>query len=707
MKELAQLIEKSQKLYPMQERAIKLFLNKDFNASKLLYEQIIQINPDDNVAKRKVEDIRAMISTPPNNDLDKYLEKGDDFLAKGELEKAKSYYRIISGAIEEYPQKSYASAKIEQVKELQFQSEKAKESITINPSRAKQIYQNLITKFGQSPYISNLINELEINRKTFNSLVSQGKKQFEQGNYLEAEKLFKKARKIEGYDKKLNVEIANCRNILLKKDEILGWRSDPSKEKFIEDNYNYIFNKNKEDPIAKKEYYDRFKEKFSTVADCDKIIALGNKLYSINKGRADSDGVKSKIDECDKTILCKKKRENIYSKYKELNATYNRSSTLTDFRNLSENLLIAQKECNKLTCLADSESICNDIKIRIETIDQKIKTIECFNKASAKLYLADSVFLENDCENAIKYYTILDSNCLSLERNAYVSKQKVRSKVCFENQQYEMYLDSASKAKKRSLFRDEIRLYNAAKTFANDSVKRVKIEVLIAEYNCVHFPADCKKIIDIKNPCSDTTKKIMSLELLGGVSSDNSQVNINLSNSLMMNSKIGYNFGLRFQKANYTKIVGYRIGFVGSYQQFTIPFQLIDNFFFNNKFDLTTIDLSGDIKFHTKNRCANRGRYYSSIGFVLGKSFVSGSTLQNQYSTEIINSLEFLHGGISIAFGYEVHNKNKSRTMLEIFYQRKGNVVDKFSKISNPLNSSFYGGLFGIKVGYLLTIKAQ
>ena len=91
-KELAQLIENSQKLYPLQEKALKLFLNKDFNASKLIYEQIIQINPDDNVAKRKVEDIRAIINTPPNNDLDKFMDKGDDFLAKGELEKAKRYY---------------------------------------------------------------------------------------------------------------------------------------------------------------------------------------------------------------------------------------------------------------------------------------------------------------------------------------------------------------------------------------------------------------------------------------------------------------------------------------------------------------------------------------------------------------------------------------------------------------------------------------
>ncbi len=716
--EITTRIEKVKQLEKIQSQALTHFLNRKWAESQSLYKKILAENPSDKNAQNNLTNIGTIQNNPsPKNDLDYYVAKGDEYIAKGLFQKAREYYAIATTQDGPYNKKSYAKAKIEQVNQV---NEQIKQIASSNSAKAKKQLEQLKTLpigAGIQEYINIEIAEIKLNETKFNRLQNQAKQAFIRGNYCGALAKVKEARKIERYHNSLSKEKNLYQDLGRLRTEFneLATRKDGDFKIYIKDDYLKITSKNPSDTTIKNDYYTFLRGRILKSADCRDITDMANEMLSVNANSEEAKTIQTLKDGCDKKLMCEAKKGIVWSSYNLAKTKKGNASTLKIFNEVRDDL---KRVKNDLASLKDCletfkvDSVSQEIADTLIALEAKINKQKCFEINTSLLTQADSLVTEQQCGFALEAYKKIVVECIASQESNQLQNKIKRAEICNSNQLYKLFLDSAFTQKSKRLYLDEIRLYYKAKDNALDSARKVQILTLIAQYNCEHHQTDCEKIIDLTDPCTDTTTRAIKLDINMGLdlplkNGITSIKVIGTNNVIPLIFENGISYGARLHFVNFKKRLDYRMGILSGWQAFNTLYYAT-NSFTSGRIAIQSVHASFDVKWHTKTRCSDEPRMFIAAGLLIGKNFISNTTINGNYKQQIENEITSLNGGISLSTGVELFRRKKTGLSLEIFYNQKAGILSKTTKkLYNPFDSYFNASILGIKISTILDVKSR
>jgi hypothetical protein len=733
--------KQAKKLLNLRYEAYNAIRDKNYKLAQLRYEAILRENPTDNITKNDKANLISIINQPKDNILDKVLAGADKLFddatnsnnknsiaeIENKLLKARKIWSVIALTSPNY-QKDIITKNISATDEILKSNNSIRTAIKNgNLNKAIQLAKGLEAKYDEVAGLpSEMIREAKDNQSKYIGWRKEAENAFYKLDYSTVLKRISKIKQLPGYEKdnyvKFNGRKFDVENILKAKQDIEKVKNDLGKTNMVLAFYENIFKIN---PFDKNDYFTFVKEKFNIVYasnsflnSCENLIKYGMLLIRIDEQKAVSDGVKAKIDDCDKQIACIDKCRNIYQ------VAYNVANQLKNQGRLSEaerrlNEEIVSKESSIIDCKCDS--ILVKSRILLADINNQKRWNSCLDKANTNLKVALDNQSRNLFEEALKSINDIDTTCLVGMLDLLTQVKTQRKKIEFDRKEH-LYIalrDSALIQESQKFYKDLFVLLGKAKEFHPDTIRLEEINNIIANKCCTYKGLESREKEELCSLCGENccpsppplpsmlkdASQIKTFEIVVGGNFTNGYIQLNVDQnkgkSPFKNTIIGGNFGIRRIENNYTKMLDYRVGINCSYNTISLNTLLPTNLgsvLIRGDFNVLGLDIPIDLKWHGRKNYHDEPRYYMVTGVHFGKNNVLKTDSQSSFQDDIKSQLNSYYTGYKAGIGLD-YNSKKWSFDLELNYQMKGNVYE-YKQFSSPFNSNAIFHTFNLSLGF-------
>lgn len=650
----------------------KLNQGNNFDAQKIAYK-ILELNKDDSFAKNELKNL----STNENKTNTIATKSSKDKSSQNSLDKYNTYL----------PKKNISRADEQDTgAELEIIKEKSKEE-----------------------------------QKLFESHFANGVRYLNDCNFKLAHQQFGLALKLRPNAPKTKLNYYSAKTLLGHIEDVEKYKNNPvGKYEIIYSIYDKVLNLAPKCSKIRNDYFDFVAKQIQNKTDkssCNQLETTINKLrYIDNKRLSNETYLTNLLQNCHlQDTLCGyrlqfvRKRINDAKKLTE-SGIYDNSDDI-----LNESL----DELKSLNCGSQSEQFEKEVNKILSINQQKKQVRKCFDTQQNIIAKSDSLS-DKDCKTAFEILSKIDTSCLDTKtKNTLFVKQK-NARYCYRNQLMRAFEDSAARSRglgykldeKLLLLKKEKLLLEFALENSETHSDSLRIYNQLNINDCKQqnngeCPSDVSKII-----CKDSSLvSLLGIGVYIGFNINNVPY-LGISTDLLLNGRketpfIGNNFfiGIKLQKYNFKKWFDASISLNYTNNKYTFSSLVIDNQTYNNSSTPLTVSsnkilIQNDLKYHLKNICPNKTRFYLNSGFIIG---VEKSSLVSDFltKTDIENRLNNMTVGYSLALG--IDSPLSKAWNVEIFYNRFGSFYNFTQKqVTNPLdklNTVYSQSYIGCKVG--------
>jgi tetratricopeptide (TPR) repeat protein len=673
------------------EIAITLFLIKttadrkqkegdEYEASKL-YRQILETNPDDDVAKSVIKIRESQKTTTPP---------------------------VVVAIVKTTTQPSSNSST-------------TKKALIIEIEKPKEVS----------------VTTLDLCKAKSDSLLKIANNQYGKDRFRSASKNYKEAKKLgcNLNSRWIDDAIYYCKRTIDLVEDISDSEknNDESSVKRVLNNYDLLTRKFAPKSVNfKNDYYDYIKIRFDRNPCNIRNTFYPSKMKSLNEKRFNKDNIEQILTECLKIDTsngivakqnvkvknCETESYQISSMKEEIKES-KRNIEEGQYSQAKKRLDEAQKKLKiVISCMSPKDSTELPIKIQdlLNDISVKEKISECTFKAKKSLSQSDSLYSNGNCYKSYSILNSITSSCLSKVDSNFYSTLYSRVKCCINDSLYvqymnanrRMYLDSAKLDYEIRNGNDVCSFLKKAISFTCSLADSVDLEKQYQECRCKNFKENCPQpiipiaVIDtISSDCPDklTKFKIRLQPFLLGASYKYISYESGDSYETNISNSIGFGANINFM--SYKKIADFRMGFSIENAQYIISDTKLT---FPPTGDNMKI-LSGnlEIKLHTLPKCPSNNRYYISPGIQFHSFTANAKTVKLiDYTNNTFN--DKIMGGYTVSIGFEkAGSGSKIGYFIELYYKQAGTVYSKEqNSFQNIFESKGTLQTIGFKVGLLL-----
>ncbi len=737
----SECIVKSKKLLDLRFEAYAALRDKKYKLAQEKYDNILRENPTDNITKNDKNNLISIINQPKDNVLEKALLDADKIFddaintrdkngiieTERKLSEARKIWTVIKQTSPNY-QSDIISKNILATNEILKGSNNIKVAIaTGNLNKAIQLAKGLEGKYPEIGRLSaEMIKEAKENKQKYFVWKKESEDAFCNLNYQLVLKKIKAIRQLSGYEKdpyvKFNGRKFDVEYILKAKSDIEEIKNDGGRTDIILAYYENIYKKNGCD---KSEYFSFVKERLISTSSfinsnsCDRVLKYGMLLLSINEQKAVLDGVKTKIDNCNKQITCIDKCRNFYQiAYTVANQQKKEGRLIEAEKRLNDDVISKESEiidCKCDTILVKSRALLSDIS-------NEKKWNLCIDKAKEIIKIAFDNREKKLFEEALININAIDTVCLKGTPNLLTQIRDQRKEIEFERKEF-LYIalrDSALTQESQGFYKDLFVLFGKAKAAFPDSARLDEINKIITTKCCIYKGLESKSKDDVCSFCGENCCPSIVQAQLPLLPKDSSQIKKieiviggNFTNGFLQigdvsqqgrypfNSFIGANLGVRYTKNNFTKIIENRIGINSTYSTIAINSVLQTNLgggSIQGNIGILSLEVPLDLKWHRRKTYHDEPRYFVVTGVHFGKNTLIKTNLKSNFQETIIQRLNSFYAGYKIGVGAELSTK-KTGFSLELDYRMKGNFYEN-KLLTSPINSTANFNTINLTIGF-------
>lgn len=664
-------IEKSQQAISLDNDAMANLRKGNKTKAIDSFNKILQLNPTDPYAKANKNDLQQSLNNSFSVQDQRLLSRANQYLDKGEWEKANTLLRLI----DKMPNSKHdpmIAKKIEMTRELAQAEISILEAKKLgNSKEAKRIAQNYTSKYPAETKDSQIFKNTDLRKSSVDycvSVLANVKHELDKCNFDRAEVLLINARKMPECqnDPRITRQISIIRSVKKNKADVQSWFGDGSKKQFIEQAFANIY---KVSPSCiRKEYFDFvFNEGIikQRNGDCADAIVAFQRARRISNTLAKKENIDLRISESDTCIKCRDK-ERIFKAQMALANQLYRSCEC-------DSAIIQWQIAEKYLCSTDltNRKIWKDWQSQIEECQKNSKTIEQFNLLKNQ---AKNLLENENCIDAKKRYLSADSlqvRCGKLEK-IEINSEITKCDLCIKNQTYERIKVSADSCIRVNDKKGALSFYREAIVFAPADRKR-GLETTISRLACEVEQNGCPEIIKSETP-NFLLQKAVTIQ--GGVLS--SKV---FQNQIESATQISPTGNITFQ-LDYISLKSPISGRIGAGYSHSYIHTEVANKKILERFQIGAVQVPLNIRLHKPKSNLNTWRPYVGLEYI----FIIPVTFQYEnYSLEkkVIGLTSLSSPNSQVGFGIGLERLVKENNIfIELKYNSLGSNIFRENKLT-------------------------